>query len=258
MHGLTKMIVGSMFLATLAVPAMADRIAEVEKELIQAHGKLKSFTAKIHSSYDSGTEDESMWKSETKGTHEWMRQGELVLYRMETVRAAVSKMAGQDSVSKTKATTVCEGEYTYMLSDTDGQKSATKLKTDPRSGGDVAMTFESMRAEYDLKLLPDETVNGQSCYVIEETRKKGGQDPGHSLARYVIHMSKETGLLVKSIGYDADGKTMSTSDTTDIKINVPISPDRFKFVAPKGVTVIDMARMMENIQVPRTPESSGE
>ncbi|MCP4246834.1 MAG: outer membrane lipoprotein-sorting protein [bacterium] len=258
MQRLTKAIVGSVFLAALAVPATADRIDEIEKELIQAHGKLKSYTAKSRSSYDSGTDDESMYKSNDKGTYEWQRQGELVMYRIETTGMQVVKAGGKESANLVKSTVVCDGKDMYVLSDTSGQKSAIKHKADPRAAGAPAMMFEGLRDQYNLKVLADESVNGQSCYVIEGKAKHVGEDGGNPMVRYVTYVSKEMGVAVKGIGYDADGKTMSASDTTDIKINVPISPERFEFVAPEGVTVVDMAKMMQGIEVPEMPEGSGE
>ncbi len=238
MQRLLKVIVGSVFLAALAVPASADRIDEIEKELTQAHGKLKSFTAKIRSSstYDMGEEGSS--KSDDKGTHEWMRQGETVLFRIETVGREVEKTEGQERVSKTKSTNVCDGKYLYVLSDFDGEKSAIKTEADQRPGGDLAMIFEGLRAEYKLKVLADDSVNGQSCYVIEGTATKKLDNP---ITRQLAYFSKEMGIAVKMIGYNADGKVVFSSDTTDIKVNVAISPDRFKFETPAGVTVADLS-----------------
>ncbi len=237
---LTRVTVVSALLAALATPASADRIDDIEKELIQAHAKLKSYTAKTRTSHDFDMGGDGSSKSSDKGTHEWMRQSDTVLYRIESTGTSVTRMGGQDSTSLTKSTVICDGEYMYVVSDSDGHKSAIKSKADPRTGGDLALIMEGLRDEYTLKVLVDEAVNGQSCYVIEGTTK-GRQD--HPITRQLTYFSKETGLAVKMIGYDDAGKVVFSSDTTDIKVNVPISSERFEFKAPAGVTVTDLSNM---------------
>ena len=53
---------------------------------------------------------------------------------------------------------------------------------------------------------------------------------------------KESGQMIKMIAYSPDGKPMATTTFSDIKINPKISPDRFVFKAPPGVTVQDMTK----------------
>jgi hypothetical protein len=73
---------------------------------------------------------------------------------------------------------VCDGEFIYVLSDTDGQKTAVKVKADPSHGGYAKAMFATWRREHIVRLLPDEKVDGKECWVIEaRLRNKGSNNP---------------------------------------------------------------------------------
>jgi hypothetical protein len=57
--------------------------------------------------------------------------------------------------------------------------------------------------------------------------------------RQLMYYQKDNGLQVKSEAFDADEKLISSSVTTDIKLNADIPAERFKFEIPEGAQVMD-------------------
>ena len=134
--------------------------------------------------------------------------------------------------------TISDGTFVYNLNDMMGQKMAVKQKADSLQGtpGGKQM-FENMKKNSTLTLLPDEKVEGQAAYVIESKPKSPGPQP---MAKSKMFFAKDSGIMIKMVGLDAEGKAIMTMNVKDVKLNPEISPDRFVFKAPEGVEVMDM------------------
>jgi outer membrane lipoprotein-sorting protein len=162
------------------------------------------------------------------------------MFRMETTTQMAQEFGGQKMETSSKMLLVDDGEFQYTLAEAEQmpQPYATKAKSDPSkaNAGGKAM-FDQMRKQYNLKLMPDATVDGQAVYVIEATMKTDTPSP---ITKFLLHFSKDSGIAVKMVGMDPEGKTVQTTTYSDIKLNAKISPDRFKFKAPDGVQVMDM------------------
>ena len=55
----------------------------------------------------------------------------------------------------------------------------------------------------------------------------------------LFYCRKDIGSTVKQLAYTDSDTPVNTLTYTDIKINPKLDPERFKFVAPEGVTVMD-------------------
>ncbi|GAF73674.1 unnamed protein product, partial [marine sediment metagenome] len=95
----------------------------------------------------------------------------------------------------------------------------------------------NMKKNSTLTLLPDEKVEEQAAYVIESKPKSPGPQP---MAKSKMFFAKDSGIMIKMVGLDAEGKAIMTMNVKDVKLNPEISPDRFVFKAPEGVEVMDM------------------
>ena len=58
-----------------------------------------------------------------------------------------------------------------------------------------------------------------------------------------VYIAKELGLQVKMEVFNDKGEPTSTTVYTDIDTHAKLSPDRFVYKAPEGVTVQDMSKM---------------
>lgn len=215
----------------------ADSLEDVEKKLVEAHSKMKSYTSKTKTvqSFDMGQGNKM--SSDVGGIVEWKRDGDKQKFRTEMKGTTTTSMGGTDNKMDISVMMVSDGDFLYSLSEQMGQKMATKQKPDTSMTGDPKKLFEKIRSDNDVKVLADEKVDGTSCVVLEVIPKNAADVP---VAKSVMYFSKETGINVKVVGKDKDGKDVFTNTSTDIKLNVDIPNDRFVFKAPEGVQVMDM------------------
>lgn len=247
-----------LFGAACAPLAAADEIEAVEKQIIAAWDKLQTLSGKMTASMEMAGEGFSM-KSTQTGTHEMVRKGETLLYRMESESISATTMQGTENKQTSKSLMVCDGQHIYSLTETDGQKSANKMKVD-HSMMDVKSFLTQMRKDYVLKLMPEEAVEGQACFVIEASPKEGGAI-SMGMGKMVVYYAKEFGFPLKTVMYTPDNKPMNTMTYTDVKVNQPIDPARFVFTPPADVKVEDLTNMGDHGKAPeaqpQTPSEPG-
>lgn len=239
-------LMAGMFLGCTVLAAVADEFEAIEKKLQAGWEKQKSITAKMQmtSHMEMGT---AVMDGKGDGSFEYLRQGEKVFSRLEMNNAMTQKMGDQETKTQQTVLTIIDGEYAYTLTDMMGQKMAMKTNIDPKMTNNPGAMFEEFRQNYELKLLPEETLDGQKTFVIEATPKDKAQNP--MMSRMVFYFLQDTGFMVKIVAYGVDGKPVQTVLYTDIKFNVDIAPNRFVFKAPEGVQIMD--------QTGKTPQPSG-
>ena len=232
---------GLLALATVALglgaAAVAEDLETVEKKIATEWKKHKSLSAKLTMTHRSEARGAIM-SGKGEGTFELQRTGDKVLLRVELKNTMTHKMGEQEQTMEQPMTTIVDGEFAYTVTEVMGQKMAMKSKIDPTMSGDPNALFGDLREKNTLKLLPEETIDGEKVFVIEATPKQKPTTPGVP-SKTVIHISQKTGCLVKLTAFTADDKPMMTMAYTDRKIDPKIDPERFKFTAPAGVQVID-------------------
>lgn len=177
----------------------------------------------------------------TRQTGQFMRRAGKVLSRIETSAVALRQGGGKEQQSAYSSLDVCDGDYQYNLMDRGGEVRATRRRVDPAkryNPFDADRIFRDLEARNDLRVLPDETVDGHDCWAIEmrphdaEGRTAGGWS--------VAYYDKKTGINIRTIGYDRRGTVRTRMNTTKIRIDEPIDESRFLFEAPEGVTLVDL------------------
>ncbi len=221
--------------------AQAETWENVSKKIAEVSKKLNSAQYKMKMTYDVKQPQMSM-KSETTGTYEFTKKGEKYLYRNEMTIKSETKFEGGEHKSNMTQHTVCDGEYIYNYTETDGVKQATKEKytDDKMPPVDQEKAFKDMEKEYTVTVKPDETVDGRPTFVVEATPKR--EEMKAFTGKTVYYYCKETGLPVKMVSFSPQNEPQSTMTITDIKVNPEIKPDRFKFTPPAGVDVQDNTR----------------
>ena len=223
-------LVAVLFLGFSMSAAVADDLQALEKKITAGWDKHKSMTAKMTMTLHMGNH------ATGAGTFEVLNKGGKVLSRMEMKVEMVHKAGDQEMRMEQRITSIVDGEYTYMVMDMMGQKTAMKMNIDPEKSADPKSMFASLRKTTELKLLPDETIDGKKVHVLEATPKEVSAVP---IAKEIYYFQQEAGILVKLISYGADGKPIQTMSITDVKFDIDIDPQRFVFKAPPGVQVID-------------------
>jgi outer membrane lipoprotein-sorting protein len=228
-----------------ATALWADELVAAEKQICQGWDACKSLTAKVatDSRIDAGG---TIMESKGTGMIELLRKGGKLCMRME-LKTTMPQPAGGDEKVEQSMLSIMDGEYNWTLSETMGQKMAMKTKPDPRATGDPKALFEELRKDNELKLLPEETVDGKKTFVIEATPKDKAAG-----TKSLLYFDKERGAMLKMVTLSADGKPMWTMTYSDVKYDADISPDRFVFKAPPDVEVQDMTKL--EMSKPETPE----
>ena len=217
-------------LLTLQAGALAGETLEsVEKKIIEQWSKLKSMSAKT--TMEMTMQGMSM---KSDGTTEYLNDQGKEKYRMDMkMEQSFGDQKMEGSVS-----TISDGTFVYNLNDMMGQKMAMKQKADSLQGAPGGrQMFDNMKKNSELTLLPDEKIDGQAAYVIESKPKSPGPQP---MSKSKMYFAKDSGIMIKMVGLDAEGKAIMTMNVKDVKLNPKISPDRFVFKAPEGVQVMDM------------------
>lgn len=237
----------ALLVLSLSTPLFGETLEEVEKKISDMQAKYKSIQIKSKHKQDLVTEDMTI-KDEGETTAEYKRKGEKGYQaRVESKSKGTRKLKDKEE-EKTEMSTlmVHDGEYMYILTITPEQKSAMKQKPDAKSDlnpFDAAQLFKEQHKNFNIKLLPDETIEGKAVYAIETTPKKGDENP--ILGKSISYYDKKTGISVKTIAYNPQGKPYLTSITTEVKLDSDIPDSRFVFKAPEGVQVFDMTKAQQ-------------
>ncbi|HYG76108.1 MAG TPA: hypothetical protein VEK08_13970 [Planctomycetota bacterium] len=234
MRPLSTFVVLTMLTAMNAFAATLD---EIEADVSSKWESLQSMSYNIEAKNDSVGEGFEFHSTST-GTYEMARKdANFWNMRMETVQTGVNKIQGNETKVNSTSLMIVNGDIAYSLTETNGLKSAMKTKAAAWSQMVGKGFFKWLKEENTAKVLPDETVDGQSCYVIEAVLKGNPTLP----TRY--YFSKSNGITIQTSSKSTDGKTTSVTTLKNIKLNPSIAADRFVFTAPAGVTVQDMTDM---------------
>jgi len=220
-----------------ATAALADDLEAVEKRIVEAWGKHKSMTAKITTVNHVQAGDMTI-DAKGEGTLETSRQGDKQFIRMELKNTMVRKTGEQETKMDQPTTLIADGEFAYTTNEAMGKPMVVKTKIDSMMTGEPKALLEQFRKQYELKLMPEETLDGRKVFVIAGTPKEKATMPGMPV-KMVLNFDQEHGVLLKVAGLAEDGKPVSTMAYSDVKFDVKLDPDRFKFKVPEGVEVMD-------------------
>lgn len=230
MHTMRRFL-GVLLLGALALPVLADEVADVEAKIIEAAGQVKSLRAKTHTTMDMENPQMQV-KMESKGTYEMVRKDGKMLLRSEQRTQSRHKIADQESKTDATSLMICDGDHAYTLTEQEGSKTAmkTKMSTEQVATANKAY-FTDLHAKNEVKKLPDEKIGGNEVYVLEATSKLPES------GKTVMYYCKKTGTPLKIVMLTPEGKPYQTTEMTDVEANIDLPAERFKFTAPEGVTV---------------------
>ena len=96
-------------------------------------------------------------------------------------------------------------------------------------------------ADGSAKELPDETIDGEACRVVEAKPAAVPEVPlPFKPATVKLWISKKSGMLVRQDLLASDGAAMVTQRFSNIETGLDIPDSEFAFKPPKGVTVMDL------------------
>ncbi|MDZ4860905.1 MAG: hypothetical protein SGI88_18170 [Candidatus Hydrogenedentes bacterium] len=243
-RGMSTLAVIGIF--SVARIAFAEQTLEsVENDVEKMWAKINSFSANVTSDTNVTIGPATM-KTHATGTLECLKKGEQSLFRLDMVNKIDTGIPLAGAMEQ-KMLSVFDGKAIFNDMEAMGMRQV--FRVDPEEAGKQGpMTgksmFETLRAQGELKLLPDATIDGKSVYVVEvtpspDTKAAAPMDVG--LMR--VYISKELGLQVKMEVLDEKAQPLSTTVYNDIKVNVALAPERFVYTVPEGVKVQDMSEI---------------
>ena len=208
----------------------------VEKNIIEAWNKHKSMTAKMSLSGRMTIADSTVDQM-GEGTYEFLRQDGKLLSRLELTSTTVQTTGTEETKVEEHLLAVSDGDLSQTLIELgNGEARVVKSKVLPSQSGDPKMLLDYLRHEGAVGSLPDDTVEGRKVYVIEVVLR---ESIPHAPVKERFAFDQETGFLLRIVGLGQNALPMTTMSYSDIKIDVPIGPERFQFTAPENAEVFD-------------------
>ena len=241
-------------LTGLTGTAFADALDDLGKSIEAKWDKAASMSYASDTTMKMSNPQMEM-NSVTTGSYEMVRKDAAWNTRSENKTDATQKINGTETKTVSTTLMIVNGDTMYTLSDTGGVKTAMKNKTQPGQAASGKDFFKQLREKHDCKILPDETINGQACIVVEAT-PKGPANDYTMVTKYAF--SKADSMLVQGSGKNASGKMTMVMNIKNIKIDPTIAADRFEFKAPEGVTVMDMTKAAEAPKAEAAPTPAAE
>lgn len=227
-----------LWLSTSRTIAAEDSLPAIEAQAIAAAEKVDAVSAKmrINTMMKMGEAD---IESESNGTYDHQRHGNRVVFRIDLKNVVTSKYQGQTRKAEQTVLTISDGAACYVITTQAGRK-PTVTKSIPQSGQTIVADenfFTSLKKSYDLRVLPEQNIEGKKAWVIEAIPKAASDDQP---AKTIHYIQKESGLRVKSTGHDKSGRRIQLTALSEINLKPEIKPDRFLVELPDDVTIVDM------------------
>ncbi len=227
-----------LWLTTSRTIASEDSLPSIESHAIAAAAKLEAVTAKmrINTMMKMGEAD---IESESNGTYDHQRHGNRIVFRIDLKNVVTSRNQGQTRKAEQSVLTISDGAACYVITTQAGRK-PTVTKSIPQPGQTIVADenfFATLKKSYNLRVLPDQNIEGKIAWVIEATPKAAAADQP---AKTIHYIQKESGLRVKSTGHDKTGRRIQLTALSQINLKPDIKPDRFLVELPDDVTIVDM------------------
>lgn len=233
-----RFMLATTALLAFAVTAQAETLQDVQNKIHDIVSKYKSLQFKMKMTSDMNMGGAST-KTDSTSEIETARKGDMVMSRVHTKMKTSSSMAGQEYKMDMESLSISDGKVMWTISESP-QKTISKMKHDPNMNNYFSPKegWKAMAEHYNIKLLPDETIDGKSCWVIEMEPKDATMKMAQS--KTVSYYDKKTGISPKTITFGPDGKKSGEVVMSDVKIDADISADRFAYTPPAGAKVEDM------------------
>jgi len=236
----------------LAVPAFADELEAVERKIYAAWEKHRSYTAELEL-YSRHILPGAVSEGRARGMLELSREDQRVRYRIEMDSEIAAHEAESTARLGQHTVTIVDGQYEYVVQNIMGQRVlAVKQEISKTASPVPREIFARLRADCELKLLPQTTLDGQKAYAIEAVKKSGAEPESQpatrragpagppEMVRFVVYFAQETGVFLKTEEFSQDGGSMQWMAYRNFRFDVPIDPGRFVFELPQGSRFTDL------------------
>ncbi len=246
-----RFMLATTALLAFAVTAQAETLKEVQDKIQDIVSKYKTVQFKMKMTSEMNMAG-SVSKTNSDSDVQAAKKGDVVVSRVQTKMKTVASMAGQEFKTDMESLAICDGKVMWNITESP-QKQIAKMKYDPNQHSyfNPKDSWKAMESHFDMKLMPDETIDGKSCWTISMEPKDATMKAVQS--KSVSYYDKKTGMSPKTITFGPDGKKAGEITMTDIKIDADIPSDRFTYTPPAGAKVEDMTG-----GIPGMPDMAGD
>ncbi|HZD60708.1 MAG TPA: outer membrane lipoprotein-sorting protein [Anaerolineae bacterium] len=218
-----------LMITTLAISGCKigpDSAKDIATKIKEANSKIKSFTATVESTASFGNESQKMVMKQ------WVKSPNLM--RMETEVPGMGQMLFVSDGKK--AWSYEERSNTVTVFDFKGEEVPETLENNE----DFAKAITEFIAQNNIEVMGAQKIAGRDCYEIKLNPKEGS---AAIFGKMKMWVDKETFMPLKIDIYE-DEKLIASTVYKDLKYNVDIPQDTFRFKIPAGAKVINASDLM--------------
>ena len=184
-----------------------------------------------------------------RGTIELLKADGKLLSRMEDHKTTVEiGEKPKDEGSQRTTTSVSDGEYVTQITEAGGERNAFRSKPRRASVFDTAALLSEIERENTPTVLADEELQGTPTIVIEAVPTVVSNMEDVRKRRY--YFAKNSGLVIRRIGYNVTGEVIESFELTNVKIDPPLERSRFELAIPPEIQLLDITKAR-----PTSPDS---
>jgi outer membrane lipoprotein-sorting protein len=153
-------------------------------------------------------------------------------------------------------TLVCDGDNAYNEMNIMGKTMVMKVGTQSTAQMEPKQMLAELKKAGTATLEKDEVVDNKPAYVFLIKMKEGGAStpPGFpQVGDMKVAVAKETGLPMRMEAKDKAGAPLFSAALKEVIVNMPSSPDKFKYTPPANVPVMSMEDLQKMMPVPGMP-----
>lgn len=220
----------------VATPTPNAEITRTVNELTQAWNGVTSFSGKIESRLAEAIGRAGRTIGE--GKYELRRSDDKLQIRFALVNTLYIKTDWENKAELGTAEVllwITDGTIMYQSTrQAKGYYRVTKSHYDEDAMLQLAapVVLRDLLTDHVLTLLPDDVLDARTVTVIEAVPVDGTWKETH-------YFDKETGVRVKHVEVDANGKQTYRMALTDLKTGVEFAPDYFDFEIPEAAELVD-------------------
>ncbi len=215
-------------------PVIDERAQAVINEMISKWDQVQALSSKVATELPQAAGLEGMTKGD--GVYDLLkRDGKLLVHFQLLNTMWFRKNDAEHLRAGEMLKFVHDGEALYFqLQQPQKMKKTTKSgyssdRVLQIGGPDL---FQGLTDKYNVTLAPEETVDGVATYVLEATPTAGAWKARH-------YFDKQTGVRVRHVEFDADGKQTFLLALSELNLRPEFSEGHFTYRLPEGYELID-------------------
>ena len=226
-----------------AAVAADSPLKAAEERVLEQFKKVNSFSAKFNTE-TAGRSGTDTFRTVSTGVADVLKKDGKTLLRMEferSIERSNASMSAPELIVQ-RSLSILDGEYQYAQTEFAGRVEAWKFNiNNDQNAFDVVEIWKFINEQCTAIVLPDEKLGEDEVIVVEATPIPS--EIKRTWVRQQYFFAKNSGVLLKRVGFDRNDQPIETFVVSDVKVNAEIDPTRFVFKPAEGVKFVDMTNL---------------